>query len=68
VQDAGAQHAARHLDLDDGQRVLDACAAPGGKSAHILETADVALTALDTDPAAPGASPKTWPASASPPR
>jgi 16S rRNA (cytosine967-C5)-methyltransferase len=38
VQDAGAQHAARHLDLDDGQRVLDACAAPGGKSAHILET------------------------------
>ncbi|TXH84800.1 transcription antitermination factor NusB, partial [Thauera aminoaromatica] len=50
VQDAGAQHAARHLDLDDGQRVLDACAAPGGKSAHILETADVALTALDTDP------------------
>lgn len=50
VQDAGAQHAARHLDLDDGQRVLDACAAPGGKSAHILETADVTLTALDTDP------------------
>ena len=51
VQDAGAQHAARYLDLDDGQRVLDACAAPGGKSAHILESADVALTALDTDPA-----------------
>ena len=51
VQDAGAQHAARHLDLADGQRVLDACAAPGGKSAHILESADVALTALDTDPA-----------------
>ena len=50
VQDAGAQHAARHLDLADGQRVLDACAAPGGKSAHILESADVALTALDTDP------------------
>lgn len=50
VQDAGAQHAARHLDLADGQRVLDACAAPGGKSAHILETADVALTALDADP------------------
>ena len=50
VQDAGAQHAARHLGLADGQRVLDACAAPGGKSAHILETADVALTALDTDP------------------
>ena len=50
VQDAGAQHAGRHLDLADGQRVLDACAAPGGKSAHILESADVALTALDTDP------------------
>jgi 16S rRNA (cytosine967-C5)-methyltransferase len=29
--------------------VLDACAAPGGKSAHILETSDVALTALDSD-------------------
>lgn len=32
VQDAGAQHAARYLDLDDGQRVLDACAAPGGRN------------------------------------
>jgi 16S rRNA (cytosine967-C5)-methyltransferase len=31
--------------------VLDACAAPGGKSAHILETADVTLTALDADAA-----------------
>ncbi|WP_398307243.1 16S rRNA (cytosine(967)-C(5))-methyltransferase RsmB [Zoogloea sp.] len=49
VQDAGAQYAARYLDLVDGQRVLDACAAPGGKTSHILETADVALTALDTD-------------------
>jgi len=49
VQDAGAQRAARCLDLCDGQRVLDACAAPGGKSAHILELADVRLTALDTD-------------------
>jgi 16S rRNA (cytosine967-C5)-methyltransferase len=51
VQDLGAQRAADCLDLRDGQRVLDACAAPGGKSAHILETADVALTALDVDPA-----------------
>jgi len=51
VQDAGAQRAARCLDLADGQSVLDACAAPGGKSAHILETADVALTALDADAA-----------------
>jgi 16S rRNA (cytosine967-C5)-methyltransferase len=49
VQDAGAQRAATLLDLRDGQRVLDACAAPGGKTAHILETARVALTALDSD-------------------
>ena len=49
VQDAGAQRAAPYLDLANGQRVLDACAAPGGKSAHILEFADVALTALDVD-------------------
>jgi 16S rRNA (cytosine967-C5)-methyltransferase len=51
VQDAGAQRAAPLLDLRDGQRVLDACAAPGGKSAHILEQASVALTALDADAA-----------------
>lgn len=49
VQDAGAQRAAPCLELAAGQRVLDACAAPGGKSGHILETADVALTALDAD-------------------
>ena len=49
VQDAGAQRAAGLLDLRTGQRVLDACAAPGGKSAHILESADVELTALDAD-------------------
>jgi 16S rRNA (cytosine967-C5)-methyltransferase len=51
VQDAAAQRAAEFLDLAAGQRVLDACAAPGGKSAHILERADVALTALDIDAA-----------------
>jgi 16S rRNA (cytosine967-C5)-methyltransferase len=51
VQDAGAQRAAHCLDLADGQRVLDACAAPGGKAAHILETAAVSLTAIDADPA-----------------
>jgi len=51
VQDAGAQRAARCLDLVAGQTVLDACAAPGGKTAHVLETADVQLTALDVDPA-----------------
>ena len=49
VQDAGAQRAVPLLDLRAGQRVLDACAAPGGKSAHILESSDVALTALDLD-------------------
>lgn len=51
VQDQGAQWAAQLLDLVSGQRVLDACAAPGGKAAHILETADVMLTALDKDAA-----------------
>ncbi len=49
MQDAGAQRAAEYLDLSVGQRVLDACAAPGGKSGHILELAEVALTALDAD-------------------
>ena len=47
VQDAAAQFAAALLALQPGQRVLDACAAPGGKTAHILEQAEVALTALD---------------------
>jgi 16S rRNA (cytosine967-C5)-methyltransferase len=49
VQDAGAQRAAGLLDLQAGQRVLDACAAPGGKAGHILERASVELTALDVD-------------------
>jgi len=49
VQDAGAQWAATLLDVQAGQRVLDACAAPGGKTGHLLEMADVALTALDLD-------------------
>lgn len=47
VQDAGAQLAAPLLDLASGQRVLDACAAPGGKAGHALELAAVELTALD---------------------
>lgn len=50
VQDAGAQLAAELLDVQNGMRVLDACAAPGGKTCHILELADVAMTALDADP------------------
>lgn len=37
VQDAGAQLAAELLNLADNQRVLDLCAAPGGKTCHILE-------------------------------
>jgi 16S rRNA (cytosine967-C5)-methyltransferase len=49
VQDAAAQLAAPLLDLQDGMRVLDACAAPGGKTGHILETAKVDLIALDHD-------------------
>jgi 16S rRNA (cytosine967-C5)-methyltransferase len=51
VQDAGAQRAAEWMELKEGHRVLDACAAPGGKSAHILESANVELTALDVDTA-----------------
>lgn len=50
VQDAGAQLAGSYLDLRDGQRVLDACAAPGGKTLDILQRADrLAVTALDVD-------------------
>jgi 16S rRNA (cytosine967-C5)-methyltransferase len=49
VQDYGAQLAAHLLDLQPNMRVLDACAAPGGKTGHILELADVSLTALDND-------------------
>ncbi len=50
VQDLGAQHAPGFLDLQPGMRVLDACSAPGGKAAHLLEHADVTLVALDRDP------------------
>ena len=50
VQDAAAQWAAPLLDLRPGLRVLDACAAPGGKTGHLLECApDLDLTALDRD-------------------
>jgi 16S rRNA (cytosine967-C5)-methyltransferase len=49
VQDAGAQRAAPLLDIRDGMRVLDACAAPGGKTGHILELASCELTAVDAD-------------------
>jgi 16S rRNA (cytosine967-C5)-methyltransferase len=49
VQDYGAQLAAHLLDAQSGMKVLDACCAPGGKTGHILELADVQLTALDND-------------------
>ncbi len=60
VQDAAAQLAAPLLvgvglagltGLKSGARVLDACAAPGGKTAHLLELADLDLLAIDRDPA-----------------
>jgi 16S rRNA (cytosine967-C5)-methyltransferase len=49
VQDGAAQCVAAIVDAVDGQRVLDACAAPGGKSAHLLECARLDLVALDRD-------------------
>ncbi len=49
VQDASAQLAAPLLDVQPGMRVLDACAAPGGKTAHLIElTQGIRLTALDS--------------------
>lgn len=50
VQDLSAQLAGALLPMADGMRVLDACSAPGGKTAHLLERADIRLTALDSDP------------------
>jgi len=49
VQDLGAQIAAPLLQASSGMRVLDACAAPGGKTGHLLELADLDLLALDSD-------------------
>ena len=49
VQDIGAQLAADYLDCQDGMRVLDACAAPGGKTCHLLEQYQLDLLALDHD-------------------
>ena len=49
VQDAGAQLAAGFLDVKDGMRVLDACAAPGGKTTHLMELADIELVAVDKE-------------------
>lgn len=50
VQDAGTQMAAHLLAPNPGDAVLDACAAPGGKTAHLLELFDCSVTALEIDP------------------
>lgn len=49
IQDAGAQRAAQLLAPQSGQRILDACAAPGGKTSHLLEIANIDLVAIDID-------------------
>jgi len=49
VQDFGAQVAGYALDLQQGQRVLDACCAPGGKTGQMLELANIDLHAIDND-------------------
>lgn len=49
VQDGHAQLAAHLLPVQDGDYVLDACAAPGGKAAHLLELYDIDLVAVDAD-------------------
>lgn len=51
VQDAAAQLAAKLLGAGNGERVLDLCAAPGGKTCHVLETAaNIEMTAVELDP------------------
>lgn len=49
VQDWGAQQAVPLLNPQAGERILDACAAPGGKTGHMLEWADCQVVALDID-------------------
>ncbi len=50
VQDAGAQLAVQLLEVENGMRVLDACAAPGGKTAQLAETADeLSIDAVELD-------------------
>ena len=51
VQDAGAQLAAPWLQAGDGMRVLDACAAPGGKTGHLAELSDSSIDAVELDAA-----------------
>lgn len=49
VQDEAAQLSAELLNCQTGNKVLDACCAPGGKSCHLLESGDIELTAIDVD-------------------
>ncbi len=51
IQDASAQFAAELMNLEKGQIILDACAAPGGKATHILEKTEnqCTLVAVDND-------------------
>jgi 16S rRNA (cytosine967-C5)-methyltransferase len=52
VQDASAQFAAPLLDVQPGMRVLDACAAPGGKTMHLIQSvAEIDLVVIDVDEA-----------------
>jgi 16S rRNA (cytosine967-C5)-methyltransferase len=51
VQDAAAQLAAKLLGAENGERVLDLCAAPGGKTCHLLESAaNIEMTAVELEP------------------
>lgn len=51
VQDGAAQYAAELLAPEPGHRVLDACAAPGGKTAHLIERSSaIDVTAIDIEP------------------
>lgn len=49
VQDAAAQFAARLLEAKDHELILDACAAPGGKTCHVMDSANVTMVAADID-------------------
>jgi 16S rRNA (cytosine967-C5)-methyltransferase len=50
VQDAGAQLAALWLQASHDMRVLDACAAPGGKTGHLAELSNARIDAVELDP------------------